>query len=138
MATSSPVPIIGVGSIVLRHGRLLVIRRGREPHAGRWSLPGGRLEFGEQLADGALRELQEETGLVGSIAGLCGIAERISGTAHLVIHDFWVDVPDAQVAVAGDDAEAVGWVDRAELAALSCVPRLGEFLAEHGGLHRMR
>ena len=79
-------PIIGVGSIVLRDGRLLVIERGNDPLKGLWSVPGGRLELGEALADAALRELAEETGLRGRVEGLCGIAERIGPTGHLVIH----------------------------------------------------
>ncbi|MEE8599550.1 NUDIX hydrolase [Euzebya tangerina] len=138
MTPEPPLPIVGVGAIVVRDGRLLVIKRGQPPFEGHWSVPGGRLEFGETLAEGAVRELEEETGLRGTAEGLCGIAERFSDRGHIVIHDYWVDVPDGQPAVAGDDAADVAWVDRSELAALARVPRLDEFLESNGVLDRMR
>lgn len=131
-------PIVGVGAIVLRDGRLLLVRRGNEPGRGLWAVPGGRLELGETLADGAVRELAEETGLTGRAEGLCGIAERISEHGHIVIHDFWVAVDADSRPVAGDDATEVAFVTRAQLVALPCVPLLEVFLREHGVWDRMR
>lgn len=125
-------PVVGVGAIVVRDDRLLVVKRGREPARGRWSVPGGRLEFGETLESGAVRELAEETGLEGTVRGFCGLAERISATHHVVIHDFWVSVPGDADPVAGDDADAVAWVTQSELKCLPTVPLLHEFLREHG------
>lgn len=125
-------PIVGVGAVVLRHGRLLVVKRGNEPARGLWSVPGGRLEFGETLAEGALRELREETGLIGTARGLCGIAERMHPTMHVVIHDLWVDVDEDAEPVAGDDADDVAFVGKAALHALPLVPRLEHFLQGHG------
>ncbi|CAN5339024.1 NUDIX hydrolase [soil metagenome] len=132
------VPILGVGAVVVRDGRLLVVQRGNAPARGLWAVPGGRLEFGEALADAAVRELLEETGLVGRAEGLCGIAERVSAEGHVVIHDFWVTVAGDAEPVAGDDAAAVAFVTRAELAALPQVPLLEAFLREHGVWDRMR
>ena len=137
MHPSPPRPIVGVGAIVIRDGRLLVIKRGHPPFEGHWSVPGGRLEFGETLAEGAIRELLEETGLRGVAGDLCGIAERFSDRGHIVIHDYWVTVSAEQTAVAGDDAADVAWVDRDGLRALRRVPLLEEFLAEHGVLEAM-
>lgn len=131
-------PIVGVGAVVLRDGRLLVIQRGNEPSKGLWAVPGGRLQLGELLADGAVRELAEETGLSGRAEGLCGIAERIGPAGHIVIHDYWVVVDPDSEPVAGDDAAAVAFVTRAELAALPCVAQLEDFLHEHGVWQRMR
>lgn len=130
-------PVVGVGAIVIRRGRLLVVERGQPPYEGHWSVPGGRLEFGETLAEGAVRELWEETALVGEVIGMCGIAERFSDSGHLVIHDYWVTVSDDQTAIAGDDATEVAWVDLAGLMALRRVPLLEDFLAEHGVFDRM-
>lgn len=130
-------PIVGVGAVVIRDGRLLVVRRGRAPHDGLWAVPGGRLERGETLAEGAVRELAEETGLSGTPTGLCGIAERIGDDHHIVIHDWWVEVDDVADPVAGDDAAAVAFVTRAELVALPLVPELEAFLREHGVWHVM-
>jgi 8-oxo-dGTP diphosphatase len=55
-------PMIGVGGVVIRDGRALLIRRGTEPLKGEWSIPGGMLDVGETLAEGVVRELLEETG----------------------------------------------------------------------------
>ena len=96
----------------------------------RWSLPGGHVEHGELLLDAVVRELREETGLVGEAGALCGIAERVWGDAHYVILDYRVEVPADARAVAGDDAEDVAWASRADLDALPLVPRLLEFLEE--------
>lgn len=123
---------------MVRDGRLLVVQRGNEPAKGLWAVPGGRLELGETIAEGVVRELYEETGLVGTATGLCGIAERISPTAHIVIHDWWVAVEGDADPVAGDDAAAATFATRAQLASLPCVPLLREFLVDHGVWDQLR
>ncbi len=117
---------------MVRDGRLLVVKRGNELAKGLWAVPGGRLELGETIAEGVVRELREETGLVGIATGLCGIAERISPAAHIVIHDWWVTVDGDADPVAGDDASDVTFATRGQLDALPCVPLLREFLVDHG------
>ena len=130
-------PTLAVGAVCVVDGRLLLIKRGGGIATGRWSLPGGHVEHGELLADAVVRELHEETGLVGRVTRLCGIAERVWGSAHFVILDYWVEV-DPGAAVAGDDAADVRWAERADLDELPLVPRLAEFLAEHGVLDGLR
>ena len=76
-------PQVCVGAIVVEDGRLLLIRRGRGPAQGEWSVPGGRVEAGELLAEAVVRELAEETGLVGDrdelpVEGPIAIVESIS------------------------------------------------------------
>ena len=129
-------PEVAVGAVCVRDGRLLLIRRGRGPGVGSWSLPGGRVAPGEPLVEAVARELQEETGLRGRVGALCGIAERIGPSWHYVILDYWGDAADGE-ARAGDDATDVTWATRADLTALDCVAGLRTWLAEHGVLARL-
>ena len=111
---------------------LLLVRRGRGPAAGEWSVPGGRVELGETLAEAVLRELAEETGLVGVCDELLGWVERIGPDSHFVILDFRVSVLEPGDPVAGDDAAEVAWVPLEEVAELRLTEGLAEFLHEHG------
>jgi 8-oxo-dGTP diphosphatase len=70
-------PMVGVGGVIIRDGRALLIRRGSEPLKGEWSIPGGILEVGETLKEGVARELLEETGLRVNVAELIEVFERI-------------------------------------------------------------
>jgi ADP-ribose pyrophosphatase YjhB (NUDIX family) len=70
-------PLVGVGGVVITHGRALLIRRGAEPLKGQWSIPGGMLELGETIAAGVVRELREETGLEVRVVELIEVFERI-------------------------------------------------------------
>jgi ADP-ribose pyrophosphatase YjhB (NUDIX family) len=88
-----------VGAIVVLDGQLLLVQRANEPSAGEWSVPGGRVEPGETLAEAVVRELGEETGLEGVCGPLVGWVERIDERHHFVILDF-------EVTVLGDDAGA--------------------------------
>jgi len=126
-------PELAVGAVVVVDGRLLLVRRGREPARGQWSVPGGRVELGEHLTEAVTRELAEETGLAGRVGRCLGWVERISREGHFVIFDFLVEVDTAHAAQAGDDANAVTWVDLDGLAAHEgLVEGLVEFLVEVG------
>jgi 8-oxo-dGTP diphosphatase len=70
-------PILGVGALIFRNNRILLVERGKEPLKGWWSLPGGALETGETLEEGIRREVREETGLLVKTVGLATIFERI-------------------------------------------------------------
>jgi mutator protein MutT len=125
-------PEVCVGAIAVDADRLLLIRRGRGAAAGEWSVPGGRVEPGETLAEAVVRELAEETNLEGVCNDLVGWVERISDEAHYVILDFRVDVLDPRDPVAGDDAAEAAWVALHEVADLRLVDGLAEFLHENG------
>lgn len=128
------VPEVCVGAVALDAGRLLLIRRGHGPAAGEWSVPGGRVGWGETLAEAVLRELAEETGLDAVCDELIGWVERIDADHHFVILDFGVSVLDPADPVAGSDAAEAAWVALEDVAELNLVDGLAEFLHEHGFL----
>lgn len=117
-----PVPTVGV--VCLKGDEVLLIRRGQPPRLNQWSLPGGRLEWGETLEVAALRELKEETGVEAQLLGLIDVVDgvfpaRPGGeiTRHYVLIDYaalWI----AGDPVAGDDAAEARFVSRDEAMAL--------------------
>jgi 8-oxo-dGTP diphosphatase len=130
----TPRPEVCVGAVAVAGDRLLLVRRGREPGLGLWSVPGGRVEAGESLADAVVRELAEETGVVGTCGALLGVAERLDHDHHFVILDYLVVVDEAVPPAPGTDAEEAAWVPLAEVRELALVPGLAEFLVEAGVL----
>ena len=126
-------PQIAVGAIVVKDGRLLMIRRAKEPGAGLWSLPGGRVEHGEYLAAALRREVAEETGLEVEVQDLVGILE-VGGDPHYVILDFFAEAAGDDEPVAADDVSDARWVPLDEVGALPCTPRFHETLRGWGVL----
>ena len=122
-----------IGGSAVDDDRLLLIRRGRGPAQGSWSVPGGRVEAGELLAEAVVRELAEETGLEVVCGAIIGVVERFSDDGHYVIIDHRVTVLDpTETPVAGDDAAEVAWVPLADVADWDLVEGLAEFLHDHG------
>jgi 8-oxo-dGTP diphosphatase len=115
-------PVVGVLAVVLRGERALVVRRANPPLPGRWGFPGGVLELGETVAEGAMRELLEETGVVAEPAGVLTVIDALDRDAEgrvryhytlVAVRGLW----RAGEGVAGDDADAVAWLSRAEIMA---------------------
>lgn len=121
-----------MGAVAVDADRLLLVRRGRGPAAGEWSVPGGRVRTGETLAEAVVREVAEETGLEVVCDELLGWVERIGDGYHFIIFDFRITVLDRADPVAGDDAAAAAWVPLHEVPELALVEGLAEFLHEHG------
>ena len=124
---------VAVGAIVRRGDDLLLIRRGHEPAAGEWSVPGGRVEPGEMLMEAVTRELHEETGLHGVCGPLVGWVESIGDDRHFVILDFEATVTGDLTPSAGSDAAEGPLVARLGGGQnCSSVEGLAEFLHDHG------
>ncbi|HVM10659.1 MAG TPA: NUDIX domain-containing protein [Acidimicrobiales bacterium] len=121
-----------VGAVVVYDDELLLIRRGHGPGAGEWSVPGGRVEGGEMLAEAVLREVREEAGVEVVCGSLLGVVERIHDDRHFVILDYQATVLEKQDPVPGDDAVEARWVPLTDVAELRLVEGLAEFLHEHG------
>ncbi len=110
MAEVRPVPCAGV--VCLRGAgdalEVLLIRRGAPPRLGEWSLPGGRIEWGERAEAAALRELKEETGVHGEVLGLLDVVDGLFGERHYVLVDYAVRWTAGEP-IAGDDAAAAAF-----------------------------
>jgi 8-oxo-dGTP diphosphatase len=126
-----------VGAIVHdSDGRLLVVRRRNPPGAGQWSVPGGRVEAGEDDAAAVRREVLEETALQVSVGALAGTVERDApGGGVFVIRDYACRVLGGDLA-AGDDASDARFVTAAEFGELDVVAGLVEALTEWSMLPR--
>jgi 8-oxo-dGTP diphosphatase len=114
-------PVVGVGGVIIYDGRALLVRRGRPPLEGQWSIPGGMLEAGETLVLGVRRELLEETGIEVKVLELIEVFERINldgeGKAryHYVVLDYLCEAIRGE-AQAGSDVTDVAWAAPTELA----------------------
>jgi ADP-ribose pyrophosphatase YjhB (NUDIX family) len=119
-------PIVGVGGVVVQHGRVVLVRRAKAPRLGEWSIPGGMLELGEKLRDGVAREIEEETGLHVKSEEVLDVFDSIVTDAagktqyHYVLVDYLCSVTGGELRAASDVSEA-RWATLEE--ALSLVKR---------------
>ena len=107
-----PHPRLTVDAVAVRDGRVLLVRRGKEPFGGRWALPGGFVDRGELVEEAVLRELEEETGVTGSVTGIVGVYSRPDRDprGHTVSVVFAIEVGEGDVS-GGDDAAEAAWHD---------------------------
>lgn len=127
-------PLPGVLAVVAHRGRVLLVRRGREPNKGLWGFPGGLIELGETAAQAALRELAEETGIAAEAGGVLEVLDTISRDGVGVVRYHFLLVAVACRWIGGtphpaDDADAAGWFGPDEIAALPRVPQLTRLVA---------
>ena len=108
-------PVVGVGVVVVKDGKLALIKRGNDPGRGKWSIPGGLVELGEHLEATVIREAKEETGLIVQNPTLIDVVDNVEMDTegvvkyHYVIMDFLVEVLEGEAAAASD-AEVLRWV----------------------------
>lgn len=120
-------PIVGVGGVVIQGESVLLIRRGREPLKGEWSIPGGMLELGESLEEGVKREVLEETGMKVRPLEVLTVFDRIQKNGgrvqyHYVIVDYLCRATGGRLKSASDVLDA-RWVKREELARYKITPK---------------
>lgn len=107
-------PWVGVGGVVFQGDKVLLVKRGKEPGLGRWSIPGGAVDVGESVKSALQREIEEETGLLVEVLDLVEIFERIIPDAqgrilyHYVLLDYWCGVKGGKLK-AQSDADDVGF-----------------------------
>jgi 8-oxo-dGTP diphosphatase len=126
-------PAVGVGGVAVQDGSILLVRRGKPPSEGLWSVPGGRLEWGETLVQAVAREVLEETGLDVEVGDVAGVVERIYEDFHYVIVDYFVHVRGGALRAGGDVREA-RWVPYGDVESLPLAPGVAEALRGFGAL----
>ena len=118
--TFLPRPLVGVGAVVWHKDHVLLIQRGKEPHVGTWSLPGGAQELGETVRDAVCREVLEETGVKISSPILVDAVDMISTNDddkveyHYTLIDFVAVALNPDITLGGDAADAK-WVSVKEV-----------------------
>ena len=122
-------PMVGVHALVLKEGRMLLIKRSKEPSKGKWSIPGGRVELGEAISDAAKREVLEECSVEIEIERIFDVADNIirdeKGRVryHFVLIYLLARYKGGEVK-ALSDADDARWVTIKELAELDVHPQL--------------
>jgi 8-oxo-dGTP diphosphatase len=129
------VPLIGVGAIIIEGERVVLVKRAHPPLQAQWSIPGGLLEVGELVREAAVREAQEETGLIVEAGELLGVYDRVLRDAdkrvqyHYVLIDFLCRRVGGDLAAASDAAE-VRWFTREDLPDLKLAEDTAEVIGK--------
>lgn len=112
-------PLVGVGAVAIKNGKILLVKRAFEPGAGKWSIPGGLVEVGEKLSDACSRETEEETGIKVEVLELINVFDMIDrdedGKAryHYVLVDFLAK-PVGGEERKSEEVSEIAWVDYQE------------------------
>src|SRR5438128_1072729 len=126
-------PRVGVGAVVLDGDRVLLVKRGRPPALHKWSLPGGLVHLGETTRDAVVREIAEECGLTITVAGVAGVADRVTRDAdgrvkyHYVLVDY-LAYPQSTRLTSGSDAAEARWVEIDRVAELDTTDGLVDMI----------
>ncbi|MEA2089173.1 MAG: NUDIX hydrolase [Thermoproteota archaeon] len=107
-------PVVGVGAVLVRNGEILLAKRGAEPGRGKWSIPGGLVELGEEVRDAVVREVIEECNLKVEVDQLIDVVDNIVKDEkgqlkyHFVVLDFFVQLKGGTLKAA-DDVLKLEW-----------------------------
>lgn len=133
LAAAPARPVLAVSAAIFRDGRVLLAQRAGRPLAGRWSLPGGRVEAGERLAEAAAREVREEVGLdiaIGPLAGFIEVVPDAPEKPHFVVLAFAARWQGGEPVADATEVAALRWADPATLDGLDVTPGLAPIVAE--------
>ena len=136
-------PRVGVGAVVLDAGRVLLVRRGKAPSYGKWSLPGGMVELGETTREAVQREIEEECSLKIRVLDVCGVLDRVVRDAEGRIRYHWVLVDyvafvESGTLCAASDADEACWVEVDEVARLDTTDGLLDMIRRAQALAERR
>ena len=128
-------PVVGVGAIILREGKILLEKRGNEPARGQWTIPGGVVELGESLQSAVARETKEETGLEVEAVSLIDVVDQVHFNKkgkikyHYVIIDYTIQAKGEPKAES--DAQELKWVPIAEVETYDLTPSFRRFFVKN-------
>ena len=134
-------PIVSVGAVVIQGECVLLVKRGQEPLKGRWSLPGGVVEAGEELQTALAREVREETGLEVQVGPVVDVLDRITRDDagrvefHYVIIDY-VCHPSGGSLACASDADDARWVAHVDLGSYDLTTKVSEVIGRAFTLDR--
>lgn len=132
-STAPDRPQLAVSAAIFRDGKVLLVRRARRPGLGLYSLPGGRVEYGETLAEAVAREVAEETALTITVAGLSGWREVVPDpqrgtTGHYVILSFAARWAAGDIHL-NDELDDAQWRGPGDFAGLTTTDGLADIVA---------
>lgn len=129
-------PVVGIGVIIVQNGKIVLIKRGNDPGKGKWSIPGGLVELGEQIQETVVREAKEETCLAVKNPELIDVVDNVDRDAegkvkyHYIIVDYLVEVIQGDIAAASD-AEELRWVPLNEVEDYVLTSSFRQFFAKN-------
>ena len=124
-------PVVAVGVIIRQDDQIVLIRRAKEPSAGRWTFPGGAIELGESLQEAARREAWEETGLLVQVGEVATVVDNVVRDAggrvryHYVIVDYFAQPVEGSLQP-GTDVSDARWVRLTDLDSLDMTEKAGQ------------
>lgn len=120
-------PVVGSGVAIVDGDEILLVRRENDPNKGMWAVPGGKVEYGETLAEAATREVREETGLLVELDEIIWVGESISADHHIVLIDFLGRAVGGELAASDDAAETI-WVGIEDAYEMDLTPTMYDLL----------
>ena len=123
-------PILGASACIWKNGQVLLIKRGKPPGKGLWSLPGGKIEIGETAVDAAQRELFEETQIRAKLLHAMGPFEIKQGDAILYSITCFAGLYVSGEALASSDAAELAWIYPQDINGFELAPNIAQAIAD--------